>query len=53
MEQKNYEACIKTCTEAIDVGRQAFADYKLISRYEHASAIALVCVLPLGLPVPV
>nr|AAB49720.1 transformation-sensitive protein homolog [Acanthamoeba castellanii] len=35
MEQKNYEECVNTCTEAIEVGRRVFADYKLISRAFH------------------
>jgi hypothetical protein len=38
MEQKNYEECVKTCAEAIEVGRRVFADYKLISRYAHVVA---------------
>jgi predicted kinase len=38
MEQKNYEECVNTCTEAIEVGRRVFADYKLISRYARVMA---------------
>ncbi|CAG8500949.1 6389_t:CDS:10 [Diversispora eburnea] len=31
-EQEKYEECIKTCNEAIDVGRECRADFKLIAR---------------------
>lgn len=31
-EQEKYEDCIKTCEEAIEVGRSVHADYKLIAR---------------------
>jgi stress-induced-phosphoprotein 1 len=31
-EQEKYEECIKTCEQAVDVGRENRADYKLIAR---------------------
>ncbi|CAG8522981.1 11639_t:CDS:2, partial [Scutellospora calospora] len=31
-EQENYEECIKICEEAVDVGREHRADFKLIAR---------------------
>jgi len=31
-EQKNYEDCVKTCVEAVDIGRENRADYKLIAK---------------------
>ena len=31
-EQEKYDECIKTCEEAIEVGRSVHADYKLIAR---------------------
>jgi len=31
-EQEKYEECIKVCEEAIDVGREHRADFKLIAR---------------------
>ncbi|KAG0243905.1 putative stress-induced protein STI1 [Mortierella sp. GBAus27b] len=31
-EQSNYDECIKTCEQAIDVGREHRADYKLIAK---------------------
>ncbi|CAG8568070.1 8265_t:CDS:10, partial [Acaulospora morrowiae] len=31
-EQEKYEECIKVCEEAIDIGRENRADYKLIAR---------------------
>jgi len=34
-EQKNYDDCIKFCKDAIDTGRRAFADYKLIAKAFH------------------
>jgi len=39
-EQSKYEECIQTCSEAIEVGRRVFADYKLISRAFHRKANA-------------
>jgi len=31
-EEKNYEECIKVCLEAVDIGREHRADYKLIAK---------------------
>ena len=31
-EQGDYDNCIKTCEEAVDVGRENRADYKLIAK---------------------
>jgi len=31
-EQKNYDECIKTCLEAVEIGRENRADYKLIAK---------------------
>ncbi|CAG8792938.1 14138_t:CDS:2, partial [Cetraspora pellucida] len=31
-EQENYEECIKICEQAVDVGRENRADFKLIAR---------------------
>jgi hypothetical protein len=31
-EQEKFEDCIKTCEEAVEVGRDNRADYKLIAR---------------------
>jgi stress-induced-phosphoprotein 1 len=31
-EEKNYDECIKVCMEAVDIGREHRADYKLIAK---------------------
>ena len=31
-EQKNYEECIKTCQQALEVGRENQADFKLMAK---------------------
>merc|ERR1719502_2580862 len=31
-EQKKYEVCIETCKKAIEVGRAARADYKIVAK---------------------
>ena len=32
-ELKNYDECIKVCLEAVDIGRENRADFKLIAKY--------------------
>ena len=32
-EQEEWELCIKTCEEVVEKGRDARADYKVISKY--------------------
>lgn len=40
-EQKDYDMCIKVCEEAVDIGRENRADYKLIAKWVTASHIDL------------
>jgi len=33
LEMKNFDDCIKSCEEAVKIGRKHFADFKLVSKY--------------------
>jgi len=41
-EQKNFDACVQSCKDAIETGRRVFADFKLISKYLFTSFRSLL-----------